>query len=71
MKIPRRDVEKAIIYWARHFGKQANNSIELAFLAPHFSEEPPKGLCATMYHTGSYEGDMEQYKKVKRLCDIK
>ena len=65
--IPREKIKNAIIFWARHCGKQANNAITIAFLAPYFAEEPTRGLCPTMYRTGSYEGDMEQHEKLKRL----
>ena len=65
-----KEIETAIIYWARHLGKKSENAFIIARLAPYFAEEPPKGLDPTMYHTASYEGDMEQHEKLKRLVRV-
>lgn len=43
--------------------------IEISTLTPMFIEEPPKGLCATMYHTGSYDKDLELHEKLKELVE--
>lgn len=70
-ELTREEINKAIIYYARQYGKQSHQlAVESAFLVPYFSSEPPKGLDPTFYHTLSYEGDMKQYERLLRLVRI-
>ena len=39
----------------------------LRSLLPEWVHHVPKGLCATMYGTGSYEGDLRVKEKVSEL----
>ena len=49
--------------------KQLSLGIKIGLLSQYFSSKPPKGLDPTFYHTGSYEGDTEQYEELIRLVD--
>lgn len=65
------DIKKAAFTYGRMTptSKWGPIGVELALLAPYFSSEPPKGLDPTFYHTGSYEGDMKQYERLKSLVE--
>ena len=50
--------------------RDLNKVIEISMLTPMFIEEPPKGLCATMYHTGIYSKDLELHNRLKDLVEL-
>jgi len=69
MSITGTDIKDAIIKYSRRspINKYIDIIIEIGFLAPYFSSEPPKGLDPTFYHTLSYEGDMVKYERLVKL----
>ncbi len=42
----------------------------IANLMPEWAKDVPRGLCATMYGTGSYDGDMRVKSEVERILGI-
>lgn len=44
-------------------------AIEIATLAPHFREEPPKGLGPMAYHTLDYETELKYHNRLKELVE--
>lgn len=69
IRVNKEDISKALVFCGRMnpTNKWMKVAIEIALLAPYFSSEPPKGLDPTFYHTMSYEGDIERYKRLKEL----
>lgn len=67
----REDITLAILACGRRSpsNKWTSVALKIGLLAEHFLEEPPKGLFPMGYHTLSYEGDMEQHMKLKRLVE--
>ena len=65
----REDISRALLSLGRRSptSRYIGPATRIALLAPYFASEPLENLDATFYHIGSYEGDLEQFERLREL----
>jgi len=65
----REDIDKVLFSLGRRSptSRYIGPATRIALLASYFASEPLENLDATFYHTGSYEGDLEQFERLREL----